>query len=526
MRVYVTVVRYGLYASICALFLWVSIYNAWLCDDSYISFRIIQNAVDGYGLSWNPGQRIQAFSHPLWMICLYCAQLYGNIFEGTLLLSILLSAGAWLLLFPRTKTNLQSFLIVSPLLLIITSKSVVDFSSSGLETPLAMFLLAWITKRAQQESLSCTWQTHTLCFLLILTRLDLSLLVLPLLGIHLLQYPSKAITNLLPGILLLGSWLLFATIYFGFPFPNTYYAKLYTNYPMSDYILRAQDYYKVQLYYDPITLVCIFWGICTAFVHRNITQQAFALGVLLYCLYIFRIGGDFMMGRFFALPCFLSATIIIHHIQYNKKVPSTILALVPIGISLFYLQFPTVRTSFSELDITHKSHGFLLRNINDERRGYYAQSGLLSSTRKWPQKHASGYSEYPIVRCLGLGRLGLKTTASQYIIDYCALTDPFLARIPAAEDRDWEIGHLRRYIPRDYLDSISLKTNQFSDREMALLWEDISLATTKDIFTPRRWDAIWRLNTYSYQIPIEALSSGPDFLQYPNQNQESIYTEF
>ncbi|MBN1250426.1 MAG: hypothetical protein JXC32_22370, partial [Anaerolineae bacterium] len=44
--------------------------NAWLSDDAYITFRTVDNFVHGYGLTWNVAERVQVYTHPLWMFLL------------------------------------------------------------------------------------------------------------------------------------------------------------------------------------------------------------------------------------------------------------------------------------------------------------------------------------------------------------------------------------------------------------------------------------------------------------------------
>src|SRR5258708_38848078 len=44
--------------------------DAWLSDDSYITFRTVDNFVNGYGPVWNVGERVQSYTHPLWMLLL------------------------------------------------------------------------------------------------------------------------------------------------------------------------------------------------------------------------------------------------------------------------------------------------------------------------------------------------------------------------------------------------------------------------------------------------------------------------
>lgn len=42
--------------------------TAWVSDDSYITFRTVDNIVNGYGPTWNTTERVQAYTHPLWML--------------------------------------------------------------------------------------------------------------------------------------------------------------------------------------------------------------------------------------------------------------------------------------------------------------------------------------------------------------------------------------------------------------------------------------------------------------------------
>src|SRR5579863_7902587 len=51
-------------------FFFVLIKNAWLSDDGYITLRTVSNFVHGYGLTWNIDERVQTYTHPLWMFLL------------------------------------------------------------------------------------------------------------------------------------------------------------------------------------------------------------------------------------------------------------------------------------------------------------------------------------------------------------------------------------------------------------------------------------------------------------------------
>jgi len=113
-------------------FLFIITKDAWLSDDAYITFRAVHNFVHGYGLTWNVDERVQVFTHPLWMLLL--SVVYAgthDIYYSSLLLSAIISLIA---------VGIVAFYLAgSPLLgalgilTLAASKSFVDYSTSGLE---------------------------------------------------------------------------------------------------------------------------------------------------------------------------------------------------------------------------------------------------------------------------------------------------------------------------------------------------------------------------------------------------------
>ena len=57
-------------AALLGLFTLVVVRTAWMCDDAYITLRTVDNFVSGFGPRWNVGERVQAYTHPLWMFML------------------------------------------------------------------------------------------------------------------------------------------------------------------------------------------------------------------------------------------------------------------------------------------------------------------------------------------------------------------------------------------------------------------------------------------------------------------------
>jgi len=74
----------------------VMLVNAWLVDDAYITFRTVVNAVNGHGLVWNIGERVQVYTHPLWMFLI--TGLYAvtsELFFSVIVFSWVVSLGAF-----------------------------------------------------------------------------------------------------------------------------------------------------------------------------------------------------------------------------------------------------------------------------------------------------------------------------------------------------------------------------------------------------------------------------------------------
>jgi len=60
------------------LFTIVVFQSAWLNDDAYITFRTVDNFVNGYGLTWNVSERVEPYSNPLWMFLVSILYFFTN----------------------------------------------------------------------------------------------------------------------------------------------------------------------------------------------------------------------------------------------------------------------------------------------------------------------------------------------------------------------------------------------------------------------------------------------------------------
>ena len=76
--------------------------HIWLNHDMALTFRQILNFTEGYGVVWNWGERVQAFTHPSWLVVLSVVHvLCGGLLNSNLLkfsstlLSLCLCLGAF-----------------------------------------------------------------------------------------------------------------------------------------------------------------------------------------------------------------------------------------------------------------------------------------------------------------------------------------------------------------------------------------------------------------------------------------------
>ncbi len=126
-------------ASLFVIFTYVFLANSWIGDDAYITFRVVDNFINGYGLTFNPDERVQAYTHPLWMLLLSAVYaVTADLFYTTLALSYVLCVAALAVVVRFFDDLWRSALFLA---LLLSSKAFVDYTSSGLEYPLSFLLL-------------------------------------------------------------------------------------------------------------------------------------------------------------------------------------------------------------------------------------------------------------------------------------------------------------------------------------------------------------------------------------------------
>ena len=246
-------------------------------------------------------------------------------------------------------------------------------------------------------------------------------------------------------------------------------------------------------------------------------HRLIAVGISLYLLYVVRIGGDFMSGRFLAAPAFASAALLVALPWPGARARSQIAVGSAAAVLLYgllwphgpWLSGPSYGRGF-DADQIVRGHG-----IADERAYYYPTTGLLPVLLGRSQIRARGLPLPPyrgaqlgqqlrrapesVVTMHEVGFFGYFAGPEKTIVDVWALADPLLARLQFRPDGVWRIGHYRRRIPAGYVAARRGDAGAIADPDIAKLYAAIELVTQAPLFTDGRWREIWRLNTGYYR---------------------------
>jgi arabinofuranosyltransferase len=526
--------------------LYVLAANAWIVDDAYITFRSIENLAAGHGLRWNVDERVQVFTHPLWLLVVAALHAVTSEFYLTALTACLVCT----LLATGSLAGLQTgglrrdlWRIPLYCLILASSKAVIDYASSGLENALsyliaALFGLCLLAPGGQTPGrLAGLVGLAALAFL---NRQDTLLLYAPALLWWIAAHGRglsrgawlRAVLAGLPAV----AWLGFALLYFGHPFPNTSYAKLTaTGFPAEWRIARGLEYLADSLTWDFPLYGLLLAGIALALRRRRPALLALHAGVLAYLVYVvvYAASATHLSGRFAALPLFVAASLFPLMLDERRWAGGIALALLA-----FNLANPAAAikfgTRFYDSDVTlfrqrplTPSERLAARSHIDAKNYIYPDyvplvsnwrpgatygpdnlwyQGGLALRRSGQRVHAGGFLNGEAV-----GYFGFAAGPEKFIVDRVGLTDPLLSKLPAIRPErfeEWKSGHFLRLIPFGYLESVAADRNLVRDPSLHRYYDAIRLVTRGPLLEPDRLREIWRLNTGAYDSLIEDYRRG------------------
>jgi hypothetical protein len=282
-----------------------------MADDAFISFRYAKNFINGHGLVWNIGEQppVEGYTNFLWVIVISFFLKLG--FEPVIISKILglffaLSSTVLVYCISELIFKRKSFLnLIAPAILACCG-TFAAWSNGGLETQMFTFLiLAGATAYLYELQYHKKFPLSALLFILAsLTRPE-GIVVFGITALHRFSHSLLSKKRLFchTTTLWLCTFLTISGIYFcwrfnyyGFLFPNTFYAKTGGGlYQLKNGYLYLRNFITITKW--PI-LLCV--SIVPLFKPSRSPLVFLSMLTLSYAVYIVSVGGDFMgMFRFF-----------------------------------------------------------------------------------------------------------------------------------------------------------------------------------------------------------------------------------
>jgi hypothetical protein len=442
------VLVYGLYRAI---------HFAWVADDAFFSFRYAKNLVNGFGLVFNPGQRVEAYTNFLWTVIIAAGMYLGAepIFFSQIvsIASYFFTAVLFIYLSYRLcRERLPSGFFFLPLaaLALMLQYDFQVYATSGLGTAWTTMLVSLgFTLLVLARKIKHFLLSGLFLVLAAMSRPDALLFYVMALPYALLlgrRYRKYVLVYLVPILAIYLPYWIIRFNYYGYPFPNSYYAKS-ANLPYYSQGLKyTWLYFKT---YYPLLLVIpgIIYVIPALF--NKYTEKKWVddyisrtwllsiFYIIPYIFYVLRMGGGFMFARFL-IPitpvCFFFIESMLIGLLARKNSLRIVLSLLIIaGVFFRWNQFnpPDKRIS----------------HIGDERVSYPPE--VIEEARSNGAKLKKYLGDLD-VRVAFYGRYAMWAYYSDLpaVESATGLTDEYIAHLPLTERS--VPGHEKR-IPYGYL---------------------------------------------------------------------------
>lgn len=502
LRILVTSVAVALFSFV--IFLKI----AWVCDDAYIINRSIEQLFAGNGPRWNPHERVQVFTSPLWFWTLAGLRaLSTNVFLNAISVSAVFFLST-LIVVRASLQDPRKWLLAT--LAFVASNGFFDYTTSGLESPLAYFLIAVFLHQylalftTRREDNVVLFRLLWTAGLILLCRLDLVTLIAPAVVFSIVATRStwrtrSLIVQLALSLSPLAAWSLFALVYYGAIFPNPVYAKVFTGLPRHELIVQGLGYLYVTLRHDTITVFAVVAAIIAALRAKEKYLHAIAWGVLCNIAYLIWVGGDFMLGRFLAFAYLIAIVTILRVMRSPSSMPRGAWPGIVTVVCFYLLLYPHTPLNSA---MQHRSSPPHPLGIADER-GAYGPGSLWryirrGPTQPFPAHHwsdeglAFAQSDSCCTYRWSVGYFGYWSGTDKRIIDLNAVCDPLLSRLPMPPDTDWRIGHFSRPVPPGYVETVFAGDNIIADPDTRAYNDHVRLLTQSEpLLTSRRFRAIF-----------------------------------
>ena len=511
---------------------------SWNSDDAYHSYIMARHLVEGKGLVYNTGYRVSASTCPLLTLLEAAVFLFTDKVDlcGLLIGLLFSGAAAWVLFFWLCPSPLYCFCLLG---LMVSSRCFLSFTTSGLENPLLFLCGAvffYIYHCNETLSRKQLFILSLLMSLLAMARTDSVLIFIPMVVWAYLVRTKVAFASRVmlgvAGLLPFVFWTIFSIIYYGFPFPNTYYAKLYTGIPVSEYMVRGFWYYLTSWCLDPLLLFVpvLTVVICIKIKCVNRFLVPFFIGLILYYGYVVRIGGDFMAGRHLTQQYFLCLCAIAFVMRKGRNpTPArhNIVAMIELSLIGFLWNIfiaPVVNEgilTINEAINTRRSavdERFFYLKTPDEYplwktvlfgvdcvafRDSYSQERIASAHEAGDKglcfgDHEENRGGWPRHKVLFGKDIYCVADYDMYLTDIIALQDPLMVRLKVRDTSNWRVGHIERDVPQGYHETIASGENRITNPSLHEYYDKLLLVMKGPLLNKERFLTIINFNIGRY----------------------------
>jgi hypothetical protein len=203
-------------------------FRAYSVDDAYITLRYVRNLLEGQGLVYNPGERVEGLSNLLWVVLLAPLGRIGlDLLTAARLLGAASAAATLILVLEMGVVDLGlSYAVAIPVTLwLACSTGFVYYAISGLETTLYALLVVLLVRSLMRNRLGTA---GVVCGLLCLARPE-GLMFGPLFALRVAWVRPgwrRAIALLAIPAAFIAGLMLWRWSYYGALLPNTFQAKI------------------------------------------------------------------------------------------------------------------------------------------------------------------------------------------------------------------------------------------------------------------------------------------------------------
>jgi arabinofuranosyltransferase len=488
------------------LFIMMCYQNKHMQDDAFITFRYADNFVHGHGLVFNIGEKVEGFTSVLWILILSVAKIIGiDLISFSQLAGIAFGVFSIWITFSlsqmffygnyfdfdksvrKNETYPEILLNLIPSTMLAFTGAYQYWAISGMEVTLFVFMMlisiySYVDAVGNDKPLikfsiyittaSLVRPEGVLLFIVLILHYWLHLYKKQN-SVTLKKYFNDIISkrNRIPLLIFISAnmvLLIFRFFYFGYPLPNTFYAKTGLS---SEYLIAGwnyiSDFFNTYLIYGTLFLI----GSLFIYKKEKLNFGLLISLIIVFIIYSILIGGDVLPLFRFVLPVLpliyivftksiiaLSKTLFIKLKSNSKNLYAS--AAIIISLAIVFKNYVTPKESIGK---------YALRENQLVEK--------MSASGKWLAEKQAMLGRRFVIAASTIGAVSYFSDAT--IIDMLGLTDKTIAHNPKPiliisgshtgwKERNYNIDYLLSQKPDYIYFSTGLKPSAYAERALFL----------------------------------------------------------